>query len=133
MAGAVGAFAVAAAIGFKFAVVTVAQQRVVVGICFKVDAAAVAAVAAGGSAAGHIFFAAKRDATVAAFAGFHKDFGFINKHKKILTGNTARNRGAVQSGKPRPSFKRRTGSPARYEESKVRHSENGAPRPGRTD
>src|SRR6266851_7752855 len=43
--GAVGAFAMAAAVGFEFAVVAITQQRVVVGIGFQVDAAAVAAIA----------------------------------------------------------------------------------------
>ena len=56
----------AAAVGFEFAIVAVTQQRVVVRIRFQVDAAAVAAVSAGGSAARHEFFAAERDAAVAA-------------------------------------------------------------------
>jgi hypothetical protein len=80
VAGAVRAFAVAAAIGFEFAVVAVAQQRVVVGIGFEVDAAAVAAIAAGRSAARNVFFAAERDAAVAAVAGLYEDFGLINEH-----------------------------------------------------
>src|SRR5690242_21277806 len=42
MAGAIGTFAVAAAIGLEFAVEAVAQQSVVVGIGFGVDAAAAA-------------------------------------------------------------------------------------------
>src|SRR6266403_1773842 len=81
MAGAVGAFAVTAAIGFEFAIVAVAQQRVVVGIGFEVDAAAAAAVSAGGAAAGNVFFTAKRDTAIAAVAGFYVDFGFVNEHQ----------------------------------------------------
>ena len=80
MAGAIRAFAVAAAVGFEFAVVAIAQQRVVVWIGFKVDAAAGAAIAAGRSAARNIFFATERNTTVAAVAGFYIDFGFINEH-----------------------------------------------------
>ena len=80
VARAVRAFAVPAAVGFEFAVVAVAQQRVVVRIRFQVNAAAMAAVAARRSAARHEFFAAKRDAAVPAVAGLHVDFGFVNKH-----------------------------------------------------
>src|SRR5258706_2078201 len=82
VASAVRTFAVAAAIGLEFAVVAVAQQRVVVGIGLEVDAAAAAAIAAGGSAARNVFFAAKRDAAVAAVTGFYVDFGFVNEHRK---------------------------------------------------
>jgi len=81
VAGAVRAFAVSAAIGFEFAIVAVAQKRVVVGIRFEIDAAAVAAVAAGWAAARNVFFAAKRNATVAAIAGFHQYFCFVNEHE----------------------------------------------------
>ena len=82
--GTIRAFAVAAAVGFEFAIVAVAQQRVVVRIRFEVDAAAMAAVAARRSAARHEFFAAKRDAAVSAVAGLHVDFGFVNEHHGSL-------------------------------------------------
>src|SRR5467141_804744 len=81
MAGAVGAFAVAAAIGLEFAVVPVAEQRVVVWIGFKIDAAAMTAIAAGGTAAGHVFFAPEGHAAIAAVARLHEYFGFINEHR----------------------------------------------------
>src|SRR5580693_9590545 len=71
VAGAVRSFAVTATISLEFAIVAVAQQRVVVGIRFEIDAAAVSAVASGRAAAGDEFFAAKRDAAVAAAAGLH--------------------------------------------------------------
>jgi len=80
VAGAVGAFAVAAAIGLEFAIVAVAQQRVVVWIGFQVDVAAMAAVASGGAAARNIFLAPKGHAAVTAIAGLHEYFGFINEH-----------------------------------------------------
>src|SRR5580704_10430951 len=80
VAGAVRPFAVPPAIGFEFAIVAVAQKRVVVGIRFEINASAVAAIAAGRAAARNVFFAAKRDAAVAAVAGLHQDFSFINKH-----------------------------------------------------
>jgi len=71
---------VAAAVGFEFAIVAVAEKRVVVGIRFEINAAAVAAIAAGRAAARHVFFAAKRDAAVAAIAGLHQYFCFVDKH-----------------------------------------------------
>ena len=70
----------AAAIGFEFAVVAIAKQSVVVEIGFEIDAAAIAPVTAGGTATWNIFFAAKGHAAIAAVAGLHEDFGFINKH-----------------------------------------------------
>jgi hypothetical protein len=81
VAGAVGAFAVAAAIGFEFAIVAITEKRVVVGIRFEIDAAAVAAIASGRTAARNVFFTAKRDAAVAAIARLHQDFCFVNKHE----------------------------------------------------
>src|SRR6266478_1264638 len=81
MPGAVRAFAVAAAIGLEFAIVAVTKQGVVVGIGFEIDAAAMAAVPAGGAAARYVFFAPKGDAAVAAVAGLHQYFGFINEHR----------------------------------------------------
>ncbi len=71
----------AAAIGLEFAIVTVAEQRVVVNVGFEIDAAAMAAVAAGGTATGHVFFTPEGHATVAAVAGLHEYFGFINEHR----------------------------------------------------
>src|SRR5271163_298441 len=70
-----------AASSFEFAIVTVTQQRVVVRIRFDVDVAALAAIAAGRSAARDVLLPAKRDAAVAAVAGFDGDFGFIRKHE----------------------------------------------------
>jgi hypothetical protein len=39
------------------------------------------AVAAGGTAAGHVFFAPECHAAIAAVAGLHEYFGFINEHR----------------------------------------------------
>jgi hypothetical protein len=72
---------VAAAIGFEFAIVTVAKQRVVVGVRFEINAPAVATVASRGAAARHELFTAERDAAVAAAASPHQDFCFVNKHE----------------------------------------------------
>src|ERR1700675_3827841 len=55
MAGAIRAFPVAPAIGLEFTVIAVAQKCVVVGVGFHIYASAMAAVAAGGPAARHIF------------------------------------------------------------------------------
>jgi hypothetical protein len=81
VAGAIRAFAVATAIGFELAIVAVAKKRVVVGIRFEIDAAAVAAIATGRATAGNEFFAAKRDAAVSAGAGLYQNFCFVNKHE----------------------------------------------------
>src|SRR5690242_21789649 len=81
MTSAVRAFPVAAAIGFELAIVAVPQQRVVVRVRFEIDAAAMSAVAAGRTAARHVFFTPEGDAAVAAIAGFHEYFGFINEHR----------------------------------------------------
>ena len=70
----------AAAIGFEFAVVAIAKQSVVVKVGFEIDAAAIAAVAAGGAAARNVFFAAEGHAAIAAVTGLQEYFGFINKH-----------------------------------------------------
>jgi hypothetical protein len=67
-------------IGLEFAVEAVAKQSVVVGIRFKVNASAVAAISPGGTAARHKFFAAKRDAAVPSVTSLYVNFGFINKH-----------------------------------------------------
>ena len=125
VAGAIRAFPVAAAVGFEFAVVAIAQQRVVVWIGFKVDAAAAAAIAAGRSAARNIFFAAERNTTVASVAGFYIDFGFINEHleesyqetcaadfklrsfaypHRYMLGTTTRYRSTIAQSKKRPGM-----------------------------
>src|SRR6267142_4612231 len=70
----------AAAIGFEFAVVAITEKRVVVEVGFEVDTAAMAAVAARGAAARNVFFATESHTAIAAVAGLHKYFGFINKH-----------------------------------------------------
>jgi hypothetical protein len=40
-----------------------------------------AAVSAGGTAPRYVFFAAESHAAVAAVAGLHEYFGFINEHR----------------------------------------------------
>jgi hypothetical protein len=81
MTATIGAFAVPAAIGFEFAIVAVAQQRVVVGIRLQINAAAMAAVTAGWAAAGDELLASKRNAAIAAVAGLYQYFCFVNKHE----------------------------------------------------
>ncbi len=86
MTGAIRAFAVPAAVRFEFAIVAVAKERVVVGVGFQVDAAAVAAIAPGRAAARHEFLAAKCYAPVSTVSSFHKYLGFINKHSNKTPG-----------------------------------------------
>jgi hypothetical protein len=75
----------ASTIGLEFTVEAVAKQSVVVGIRFKVNASAVAAIPPGGAAARHKFLAAKRDAAVPAVASLYVNFGFINKHMDSIS------------------------------------------------
>jgi hypothetical protein len=58
----------------------------------EINAAAVSAVASGRAAAGNELFTAKRDAAVAAAAGFHQDFSFVNKHENHAPKKTAARR-----------------------------------------
>jgi hypothetical protein len=88
MAAAIRAFAVASAIAAKFAIVTVAQQRVVVRIRFYKNAAAVAAIAAGRAAPGDVLLAAEGHATVAAVACLDQNFGFVYKHREESYSNS---------------------------------------------
>src|SRR5580765_1981537 len=81
VAGTIRTFAVTATVGFEFAIVAVTEKRVVVGIGFEIDAAAIAAIAAARAAAGDVFFAAERNAAVAAVAGLDCDFCFVNEHE----------------------------------------------------
>ncbi len=82
----VGAEAVAAALGFPLGVVAEVDEGVVAEGAAHEDVAAVAAVAAGGTAAGDEFFAAEGHGAVAAVAGFDADAGFIDEHLGSLAG-----------------------------------------------
>ena len=79
-AGAVGAEAVAAALGLVLGVEAEVDQGVVGEGGGHEDVAAVAAVSAGGAATGNELLAAEGHAAVAAVAGLDADFCFINKH-----------------------------------------------------
>src|SRR5277367_4446108 len=81
VAGAVRAFAVTPAVGFELAIVAVTQKRVVVGIRFEVNAAAVSAIAAGRSAARDVLLPTEGNAAVAAVAGLDRYFRFVSKHE----------------------------------------------------
>ena len=80
LAGAVGAEAVAAALGLVLGVEAEVDEGVVAEGGGHEDVAAVAAVAAGGAALGDKLFAAEGHAAVAAVAGLDPDSCFINKH-----------------------------------------------------
>jgi hypothetical protein len=87
MSAAIRAFAMAAAVGLEFSVEAVPQQRVVVRVRLEKDAAAMTAIAAGRSAAGYKFLAAKRHAAVPAVPSLYVDFGFIDKHRVPIFDN----------------------------------------------
>ncbi len=80
VSGAVGAEAVAAALGFVLGVEAEVDEGVVAEGGGHEDVAAVAAVAAGGTAAGDELFAAEGHAAVAAVAGLDADSCFVDKH-----------------------------------------------------
>ena len=80
VAGAVGAEAVAAALGFVLGVEAEVDQGVVGEGGGHEDVSAVAAVAAGGAAPGDELFAAECHAAVAAVAGLDADSCFIDEH-----------------------------------------------------
>src|SRR5277367_5412998 len=68
---AVRPFTMSAALGLKFPVVAIAQQRVVVRICFDINIAAMPAVASGRAAARDVLLPAKRDAAIAAATRYY--------------------------------------------------------------
>ena len=80
VAGHVGAEAVAAALAFPLGVEAEVDEGVVAEGRAHEDVAAVAAVAAGGTAAGNEFFSAKGHGAVAAVAGLYADASFIDEH-----------------------------------------------------
>jgi hypothetical protein len=61
--------------GFEVAAFLKADEGIQVRIYRQIDVAPFAAITAVGSTKGHIFFAAKADATVAAVASFNVNFG----------------------------------------------------------
>ena len=85
-AGAVGAHAVLAALGLVLGVVAEVDQGVVALGADHDDVAAAAAVAAGGTAAGHELLAPEGHAAVAAVAGFDANFCFIDEHLSEVRG-----------------------------------------------
>ena len=80
VSGAVGAEAVAAALGLVLGVETEVDEGVVAEGRGHEDVAAVAAVAAGGTAAGNELFAPEGHAAVAAVAGLDANSCFIDEH-----------------------------------------------------
>jgi hypothetical protein len=72
------------AIRFKLAIVSVAQQRVVVDVRLEINAPTMAAVPARWPTPRNVFLAAKGHAAVPAVSGLHEYFRLINKHNRIL-------------------------------------------------
>ncbi len=77
----VAAFAVAATFGGIARVVAKGEQRVEMVTGPEIDRAAIAAVAAGRSAARHELFTAESHTAIAAIATSDIDDGFVNKHR----------------------------------------------------
>jgi hypothetical protein len=72
-------------LGLKPAGKAVVGEGIQFRIRDQVDAAAVAAVAAVGTAEGNVFLPPETDTTVAAIAGFNPDEDFIDKFHDALT------------------------------------------------
>ena len=83
LAGAVGAEAVSATLGFVLGVETEVDERVVAEGGGHEDVASMASVAAGGAAFGHELFAAEGHTAVAAVPCFNADFCFVNEHDSV--------------------------------------------------
>src|ERR1700677_4070746 len=77
---AVRSFPVPAAPRFKFAVIPVAQQSVVVGIRLDKNISAVPAVTTRRPATRDVLLPAKRDTPVAAIPRFYRNFCFVCEH-----------------------------------------------------
>jgi hypothetical protein len=75
-----------------FGIETEVKQRVVVLAGDQSHVAAVASIAAAGSAARNEFFAPKREAAVTAVAGFDRNYDFVDKHAYLLAHNAARHK-----------------------------------------
>ncbi len=80
MAGALAAFAMTSAFGGVLGVEAQMQKSVVMFASDKDHITAASAIAAARAAARNKFLAAKCQATVAAVAGFHGYYNFINEH-----------------------------------------------------
>src|ERR1700678_1788285 len=65
---------------FKFTVVAITKQRVVVGVRLDENVPAIPAISTRWSAARDILLPAKRDASVAAISRFYRYFCFVRKH-----------------------------------------------------
>ncbi len=82
--GAIAAFAVASALGFVLGIKAEVEKSVVMLGGDHDDVASAPAVASAGAAARDILFAPKRQAAVAAVAGLHIDFNFVDEHHRAV-------------------------------------------------
>src|ERR1700736_3929172 len=81
--GLVGPFAVPSALGVVFGVEAEVHQRIVPLAGLHDDVAALAAVAARGSAPRYKLFPAKGHAAISAVAGLDSDFCFVDEHESF--------------------------------------------------
>ncbi len=81
-AGFVGALAMASALGLVFGVEAEVDESVVAFARFHYHVATMTAVAARRTSARHELLAPKCHAAIAAIAGFHSNFCFVNEHGK---------------------------------------------------
>ena len=102
-AGAVAAFAVAAALGLVLGVETELEQGIGVLAAHQGDIAAAAAIAAAGTAARDVLLPPEGQAAVAAIACFYEDSDFINKHRKAAEMLATRRPTEKSCGRSRPA------------------------------
>jgi hypothetical protein len=80
---AVRALAVTSAVGVKFAIVAVAQKRVVVRVRFEVNVTPMPTVSARWAAPRNVLLSAEGHAAVSAVAAFYDDLRFVNEHELL--------------------------------------------------
>jgi hypothetical protein len=80
--GSIASFAVAAALGLVFRVISKVKKSIVVFARDQNDIPATAPVTSTGTASGNVFFATECEAAIAAVTGLYLDDNFIDKHAK---------------------------------------------------
>jgi hypothetical protein len=76
----IAAFSMAATLGAKCVIESKLEESVFVSVGHEINAPAIAAIAAAGSASRDKLFPAERNATVTTVAGFHCNLGFVDEH-----------------------------------------------------
>src|SRR5580704_19084427 len=103
---AVRALAVTSAVGVKFAIVTVAQKRVVVRVRFEVNVTPMPTVSARGAAPRNVLLSAEGHAAVSAVAAFYDDLRFVNEHELLAQAECPMDRAYARGREERQRLER---------------------------